>query len=170
MRTAFLPGIKRGLNLQKKQSMYFAILALQLFSSLASARKAGDVVPGQYILVFPSNSTAFSTDAELMGGVSAMASTYATRLGARGIQIQKTMRLPKQDHLLVKAASEAAVRAFEREGVKVFQNRVVQTTGYQSNATWAMSRLNQRARNKTIKGFRYPDQAGAGVDVHIIDT
>jgi hypothetical protein len=148
--------------------MQIGFLALTLFSSLCSALKPGDIVSGEYILVFPSTSTTYSTDAELMGGVTAMAQTYSERLGARDIQVLKTSRVPNRDHLLVNA-SEAAVRGLQQQGIQVFENRVVGLNGFQSNGTWAMARLNQRARNRTAKGFSYPDTAGEGVEVHIID-
>lgn len=121
----------------------------------ASAGQEGDVIPGQYIVVFRDHVTNASALAQTLvrtnGGVmrvrySNVISGFAANLSERAVQ---------------KLRSHPDVAFIEPD-------RVVTVAGTQTGATWGLDRIDQRSR-PTDGTYTY-DATGAGVTAYIIDT
>jgi cerevisin len=50
------------------------------------------------------------------------------------------------------------------------QDYLCQGSAIQSNAPWNLDRITKRSRNQMDSKYYYPDKAGAGVNVYILDT
>ncbi|MEQ1439120.1 S8 family serine peptidase [Fontimonas sp. SYSU GA230001] len=98
--------------------------------------------------------------------VGALAQTLAVQFGGQVIHVYEhalrgfAIRLPDAAAPLL--ALHPAVAAIERD-------QLMHAVGTQSGATWGIDRIDQRDR--PLDGsYRYPDAAGQGVHVYVIDT
>jgi cerevisin len=50
------------------------------------------------------------------------------------------------------------------------RDRLVHTLGTQDDAPWGLSRISHHENPKGDSTYAYPDSAGEGVDVYVVDT
>lgn len=86
-----------------------------------------------------------------------------------GGTVKKTFSTALNGYTATLSATEAARLAADPAVAVVEQNQRVQATATQSSAPWGLDRIDQAAL--PLSGtYTYPDTAGAGVNVYVIDT
>lgn len=128
-----------------------------------SALQPGDVIAGRYIVTLSENLPAMIGVSGLRNSVEAL----LQGVGGGGII-----------HLYKTAMTGAAVSLTDQQAVMlsalpgvlaVEPDRVLGTSAQQANATWGLDRSDQ-AFLPLDSSYDYPNQAGAGVTVYVIDT
>lgn len=150
----------------RKNPLFKTALAAALLSALALPVQAATakLIPNQYIVVLDKaklpaalaklglNDLVQSTLVQVGGGV--VLNKYSKAL--TGFSVRMT-------------ANQAAALAKLPYVKLVEQDQVVKASATQAGATWGLDRIDQR--NMPLDGqYIYRDQAGAGVNVYVIDT
>ena len=143
-----------------------ACLAFILASTPLRAQKLqrGDRIPDQYIVVLSGKAGG------LLGGSNSRLLKIADELTREaGGQVLYTFGTALNGYL-ARLTPEQALALAKSPSVKyVEQDSVVRQFADQKNAPWGLDRVDQR-KLPLDQRFRYPDDAGRGANIYIIDT
>ncbi|KNE70493.1 hypothetical protein AMAG_14617 [Allomyces macrogynus ATCC 38327] len=145
--------------------------ALLVVQTLAASVPAAIPYPNQYIITLNPTTDKASFDRALSAEVARENSQERT--GTDFIESSITRHFDISDEfkgyagqfspsLVAKLKKSGKVAAVEPVGT-------VYASGSQSGAPWGLVRISERALDLT-KPYTYPDSAGAGVDVYVVDT
>ncbi|MQS09789.1 S8 family peptidase, partial [Streptomyces alkaliphilus] len=118
---------------------------------------APEAVEGSYIVIFKDEVEAGSTEAEKL------AEDFDAEITSTWESVLNGVAIEADEADAAKLAAHPAVEA-------VVQDEVVHTTATQVNPpSWGLDRIDQPALPLN-NSYTYPDQAGAGVTIYIVDT
>lgn len=154
-----------------KMTRLLAILSLSLTLALlfgtpvsAAPPAKGDLVPGQYLVVLKKTGT--------FGGLLSPAdiAKFANQLADKyGGTLLLTYGNALNGYLVKLDAKQAAALGKDPLVKYIEQDSFVATVRTQTKAPWGLDRIDQR--KPSLDGdFRYPESAGEGVRVYVIDT
>lgn len=144
------------MNLFKRVATLAVALVVLSFSAFASAAPAKPIA-NQYIVVLEQSATP----------VAALAQSLLTQVGGGQVlfQYEHALRGFAVRMTPVQASALALLPGVEL----VEQDQILKASATQTGATWGLDRIDQR--NMPLNGiYVYPDQAGQGVHVYVIDT
>ncbi|MFI2434020.1 S8 family peptidase [Streptomyces sp. NPDC018693] len=102
-------------------------------------------------------------------GLKAASSKGRSLVGKYGGSVDKTFGAALNGYTATLSAAEARRLAADPAVASVEQNQTVRMDATQSNAPWGLDRIDQTSR--PLSGtYTYPDSAGSGVTVYVIDT
>ncbi len=116
--------------------MLLRLLLPSLLFAVTLAANAGDVIPNQYIVLFPSQGNRFSPAGEINAEQSEVRTQYTQRFQGTGMSVLGALRVPKNDAVLLQSNNRSSVNALAVNGVQVFENKVVKINDAQRSATW----------------------------------
>ncbi|WP_084779780.1 S8 family peptidase [Planobispora rosea] len=123
-------------------------------------KPAGKLISGQYIVVLKNGTATATTTA-----VREQAGTLTTR---RGGKVSRTFAGGLKGFTVRASETQARLLAGDPSVAYVEQDAVIHATDVQTDPTWGLDRLDQRA-GTLDRSYTYPSTA-AGVDVYVIDT
>ncbi|MFE9021515.1 S8 family peptidase [Streptomyces sp. NPDC007808] len=102
-------------------------------------------------------------------GLKAASSAGKNLIKEYGGTVDRTFRTALNGYTATLSATEARRLAADPAVASVEQNQRVRTDATQSNAPWGLDRVDQSALPLS-RTYTYPDSAGSGVTVYVIDT
>ncbi|MCX5008760.1 S8 family peptidase [Streptomyces sp. NBC_00638] len=119
---------------------------------------SASAVPGSYIVTLKNSA-----------GVKAASATGRNLISGYGGKVKRTFGSALNGYTATLTATEARRLAADPSVATVEQDRKVHVDATQSSAPWGLDRIDQAAR--PLSGtYTYPDTAGGGATVYVLDT
>ncbi|KAJ3089154.1 hypothetical protein HK102_007062 [Quaeritorhiza haematococci] len=140
-------------------------------SSLAAPaeRKAGDVIPGEWIVRFRAD--AVDSDGSRLDTSADAQRRFLSTLGSDAT-IERQMEVGNVRAFHIKGPEDLDSRINDKRIIAdVVPNRVMSLFATQRNAPWGLSRISARNISAVEDGvYEVSDKSGEGVDVYVVDT
>ncbi|MGS2591673.1 S8 family peptidase [Streptomyces hebeiensis] len=121
--------------------------------------RAKDAVPGSYIVTLKKNT-----------GLKAASASGREVVSEYGAKIERTYTAALNGYAVRLSAAQAARLAADPAVDQVIQDRTVHALGTQTNPpSWGLDRIDQASLPLDSR-YTYPDSAGSGATVYVIDT
>ncbi|GAA1197698.1 hypothetical protein GCM10009654_63160 [Streptomyces hebeiensis] len=121
--------------------------------------RAKDAVPGSYIVTLKKNA-----------GLKAASASGREVVSEYGAKIERTYTAALNGYAVRLSAAQAARLAADPAVDQVIQDRTVHALGTQTNPpSWGLDRIDQASLPLDSR-YTYPDSAGSGATVYVIDT